>query len=94
MIYHSPPVGVGAGRTCLRAVMWLTLVVCDRRVNEAGTALCMLNPSPGRAVWRVVRVTAPVSVLLLWLILFPLPLLLLVLLLPLTFLLLVLLLHA
>jgi hypothetical protein len=56
-----------AGRTCLRVVMWLTLVVCDRRVNEAGTALCMLNPSPGRAVWRVVRVTAPVSVLLLWL---------------------------
>jgi hypothetical protein len=53
-----------AKRACLRAMMWLTLVVCERRANEAGTALCMLNPSARRAV---LRVTAPLSILLVWL---------------------------
>ena len=56
-----------AGGACLRAAMWFTLVVCDRRTNEAGTALCMLNPPPGRAAWRVAAATAPVSVVLVWL---------------------------
>lgn len=54
-----------ARRSCLRVVMWVTLLVCERRVNADGTALLMLNPRPGRSLRRLVAVGAGWFVVLL-----------------------------
>lgn len=45
-------------RRCLRVAMWLTLIVCERRVNETGSGLCLLNPTSKGAWCRAVTKTA------------------------------------
>lgn len=67
-------------RGSLRVAMWVVLVLCERRVNDAGTALCILTPhSPGawlRAAGRalalfLLAVAVAIAFAVVWL---PLPL--------------------
>lgn len=52
-----------ARRGSLRVAMWMVLLLCERRVNDSGTALCILTPHSTRA-WLRTAVRAIALVLI------------------------------